>query len=113
MFWMMNDWNRGDRRMGPRGPMRGHRGYGWRGIGPGSLFLLPALMFGGWMIVAAIGGLIGVAFMVLGSVFSSLAYLTERIFSGAFAGGSLAIGILLGLVMFFWMKKRNAGQGEG
>ena len=112
MFWMMNDWNRGwNRGMGPRGPRVGHRGYGYGGFGLGGLFLLPALFFGGWMVIAVFGSLLGMAVMLLGSVFSGLAAVVEGIFSAAFSGSGLVLGIVIGLALFIWLKKRNASQG--
>ena len=110
MFWMMNDWNRG---MGPRGPMYGHRGFGHRGFLPGGLFLLPALLFGGWMIIAVAGSLIGAAVMLLGSIFSGIAAVADGIFSAAFAGGDLIIGFVLGMSLYFWARKKKAARSEG
>ncbi len=107
MLWMMNNWNRG---MDPRGPMCGHRGYGHRGFGLGGLFLLPALLFGGWMIIAVFGGLIGAVVMILGSLFSGLAAIAEGIFSAAFSRSGLVLGIVIGLGLYFWMKKKNAEE---
>ena len=102
MFWMMNHWNRG---MDPRGPMYGHRGFSL-----GGLFLLPALLFGGWMIIAVFGSLIGVVVMILGSLFSGLAAMAEGIFSAAFSGSGLVLGIVIGLGLYFWLKKKNAEE---
>ncbi len=113
MFWMMNGWNR---EMGPRGPIYGHRGYGRRGLGLGGLFLLPALFFGGWMVIAVIGGLIGTMAWILGGAFSGIGSLIGWIFSlieSAFTSEGLVVGIVLGIVLFYWMKKRNsAAQSE-
>ena len=54
--------------MGPRGPLYGHRGFG-----PGGLFFLPALFFGGRMIIAVIGGLLGLMAWIPGGAFPELA----------------------------------------
>lgn len=70
----------------------------------GSLFILPALMFGGWIAIAVIGGVLGLIGSIIGGVFSGLASLA----SGAFSGGSVAAGIVIGLALYFWLKKRNA-----
>ena len=70
----------------------------------GSLFILPALMFGGWIAIAVIGGVLGLIGSIIGGVFSGLASLT----SGAFSGGSVAAGVVIGLALYFWLKKRNA-----
>ena len=69
----------------------------------GSLFILPALMFGGWIAIAVIGGVLGLIGSIIGGVFSGLASLA----SGAFSGGSVAAGVVIGLALYFWMKKRN------
>ena len=119
MFWMMNG-------MGPRGPMNGHRGLN-RGFGPrygrpmmgchqGSglwvLALLPALMFGGWMILAVIGAVIGAVIMVISSVFGGLAYAAESVFSGISSAGGLMIGGVIGFVLYRWLRKRNAEKAR-
>ena len=70
----------------------------------GSLFILPALMFGGWIAIAVIGGVLGLIGSIIGGVFSGLASLA----SGAFSGGSVAAGVVIGLALYFWLKKRNA-----
>ena len=70
----------------------------------GSLFILPALMFGGWIAIAVIGGVLGLIGSIIGGVFSGLASLA----SGAFSGGSVAAGVVSGLALYFWLKKRNA-----
>ena len=60
------------------GPGMGYRPMGmWRrpyhrplGFFPlGGLFILPALMFGGWIVVAVLGGLLSLAGAVIGGVF--------------------------------------------
>mgnify|MGYP007101828245 FL=1 len=122
MFWM-NDWNRG---MGPRGPMHGGHGpmagprrdlYGRRPMrfgyhrpmmGMGGLFILPALMFGGWIVVAVLGRILGLVGTIIGGVFEGLGALAE----GAFSGNGLVLGIVIGLALYFWMKKRNTARTE-
>ncbi len=74
----------------------------------GSLFILPALMFGGWIAIAVIGGVLGLIGSIIGGVFSGLASLA----SGAFSGGSVAAGVVIGLALYFWLKKRNAESQE-
>ena len=113
--------------MNGRGPMMGgHRGFGpmmggprpmrmrrSTGIGPlGVLFLLPALLFGGWVILAVIGGLIGAGCMILGSVVEGLASVAGDIFSGTFSAGSVAVGFIIGLALFFRFRNRNAARKE-
>ena len=72
------------------------------------LFILPALMFSGWIAIAVIGGVLGLIGSVIGGIFSGLSSLA----SGAFSGSGVVIGILLGLALFFQMKKRNAAREE-
>ena len=113
--------------MNGRGPMMGgHRGFGpmtgglrpmrmrrSMGIGPlGVLFLLPALLFGGWVILAVIGGLIGAGCMILGSVVEGLASVAGDIFSGTFSVGSVVVGFIIGLALFFRFRNRNAARKE-
>ena len=64
-----------------------------RGSFPVSLFLLPALMFGGWISVAVVGSVLGLIGSVIGGVFSGLVSLA----SGAFSGSGLVVGIVIGL----------------
>ena len=109
MFWMNG--------MGPRGPMYGHRGYrrmNRRPRGWGILLLLPVLMFSGWMILAVIGGIFGAVIMLLGSllggavsIFEGLGSVGSGIFSGLTSVGSIAIGIIIGVALYFRLKKRN------
>ena len=53
---------------------------------------------------AVIGGVLGLIGSIIGGVFSGLASLA----SGAFSGGSVAAGVVIGLALYFWLKKRNA-----
>jgi len=120
---------RGPMMGGHRGPMGGHGmgsrhrmnfvpGMGFRpmrvhrrpmGLFPmGGLFILPALMFGGWIAVAVIAGVLSLAGTVIGGIFSGLSSLT----SGAFSGSGLVIGIVIGLALYFGLKKRNAAAKE-
>ena len=126
---------RGPMMGGHRGPMRGapmhhHRmGSPGMGFGPGfrpmyrpmrmyhrpmgffplgGLFILPALMFGGWIAVAVLGSILGLAGSIIGGVFEGLGSLA----SGAFTGSGLVIGIVIGLALFFRLKKRNTAREE-
>ena len=95
---------------GHRGPMMGgpmHR----RPMGffpMGGLFLFPALMFGGWMVIAVLGGILSLVGSIIGGVFEGL----SSIASGAFTSGGLVAGIVIGVVLYFWLKKRNAAKDE-
>ena len=72
----------------------------------GSLFILPALMFGGWIAIAVIGGVLGLVGSIIGGIFSGLASLA----SGAFSGSGVVIGIVIGLALYFGMKKKAAAR---
>ena len=77
-------------------------------ISLGGLFILPALMFGGWVVVAVLGGILGLVGSIIGGVFEGLGSLA----SGAFSGSGLVIGIVIGLALYFWLKKRNTAKEE-
>ena len=114
MFWMNG--------MGPRGPMYGHRGYrrmNRRPMGLGILFLLPALMFGGWMIMAVIGGVFGAVIMLLGSllggaisIFEGLGAVASDIFSGLTSVGGIAIGVVIGLALYYHIRRRKSNTAQ-
>ena len=88
-------------------PMRMH--YRPMGFFPlGGLFILPALMFCGWIVVAVLGGILGLVGSIIGGVFEGLSSLA----SGAFSGSGLVIGIVIGLALYFGLKKRNAAAKE-
>ena len=70
----------------------------------GGLLILPVLMFGGWIAIAVIGGVLGLIGSVIGGIFSGLSSLT----SAAFSGSGLVIGIVIGLVAFYYFRNRNA-----
>ena len=74
----------------------------------GSLFILPALMFGGWFAIAVIGGVLGLAGSIIGGIFSGLTSLA----SGAFSGTGVVIGIVIGLALYFRLKKRDETTEE-
>ena len=74
----------------------------------GSLFILPALMFGGWIAIAVIGGVLGLVGSIIGGIFSGLASLA----SGVFSGSGVLIGIVIGLALYFGLNKKNKAQEE-
>ncbi len=112
--------NRGFGPMG--GPMRhhpmGYRPMGMRhrpmgffpmGIFPmGGLFLVPALLFGGWIVIAVAGGVLGLMGAVIGGLFSGL----EALASGVFSGGGLVVGIVIGLAAYCLIHSRKAAGTE-
>ena len=128
---------RGPMMGGHRGPMMGapmhhhrHMGGPGMGLGPGfrpmyrpmrmyhhrqmgffplgGLFILPALMFGGWIVIAVLGGILGLVGSIIGGVFEGLGSLA----SGAFTSSCLIIGSVIGLALYFWLKKRNTVKEE-
>ena len=74
----------------------------------GGLFILPALMFGGWIAIAVVGGVLGLIGSIIGGIFSGLSSLA----SSAFSGSGIVVGIVIGLALYFWLKKRNEVQEE-
>ena len=76
---------------------------------PGGLLLLPVLMFGGWTAVAVVGGVLSLIGSVIGGIFSGLTSLA----SGIFSGSGLVIGIVIGLVAFYYFRNRNAQNADG
>ena len=74
----------------------------------GSLIILPALMFGGWIAIAIIGGVLGLIGSIIGGIFSGLTSLA----SSAFSGSGIVVGIVIGFALYFWLKKRNEAKEE-
>ena len=79
------------------------------GIFPlGGLFILPALMFGGWIVVAVLGGILGLVGSIIGGVFEGMGSLT----SGAFTGGGLVIGVAIGLALYYFIRRGKNGASD-
>jgi len=118
MLMMMNAMDRADR-MSPRGrmnvrkevPQDENRPTG-NGSGLGGLILLPALLFGGWMILPLAGLVLSAVIAVIGRVFSGVSTLANGAFSGVASVGGVAVGILIGLVLFFRLRNRKAAEAE-
>jgi len=72
----------------------------------GGLFFLPALLFGGWIAVAVVCGVLSLVAAVIGGVFSGLASLA----SGAFSGGGVLLGIVIGLAAFYGFRSRRVAE---
>ena len=75
----------------------------------GGLLILPMLMFGGWIAIAVIGGVLGLIGSVIGGIFSGLSSLA----SAAFSGSGLVIGIVIGLAAFYCFRNRDARNAAG
>ena len=109
MFWMMNG-------MGPHGGRRMHH----RGYAPmGGLFLLPGILFGGFFGLYAILAVLNVAGVVLsavlsvfGAVFSGIMRGIGSAFYGIGSVGSVVAGIVIGLVVYYWIRSRKARGAE-
>ena len=87
----------------------------------GGVFLLPGLLFGGMFGLYAILAVLNVARIVIGAVFFGLGtafagiqYAAGAVFSGMGSGfgnvGGLIAGIVIGIALFNWLKKRNTEQ---
>ena len=74
----------------------------------GSLFLLPALMFGGWIAIAVVGGVLSLIGSVIGGIFSGLTSLA----SGVFSGSGLVIGIVIGLALYYYIRRQKSETTE-
>ncbi len=99
MFWF---------NMGPR-----TRRFARGGFRPGVVFpVLLALFFGGWSILAVMGGLLGFGFLAAGTVFGIFARVIGSIFRHVFSSPSIAVGVAIGLAWYFYNKKRNAETEE-
>ena len=111
-----------NRGFGPMGGPMHHRPMGFRPMGMwhrpmgffpmGGLFILPALMFGGWIVIAVVGEIMSLIGTLIGGIFSGLSYLA----SGVFSGNGLVIGIVIGLVAFYyfrnWKSTKSTGEVE-
>ncbi len=73
---------------------------------PGLLFILPVLLFGGWIALAVAGGILGLAGIAVGSVISGLSSLA----SSAFSGAGLAVGIVIGMAAFYYFRNRKRAE---
>ena len=78
------------------------------GMGGHVLILLPALMFGGWIAIAVVGGVLSLIGTIIGGIFSGLASLA----SGVFSGSGVVVGIAIGLVAFYYFHNRKAAETE-
>ena len=75
----------------------------------GVLFLLPALMFGGWIAIAVLGAVLSLIGTVIGGVFHGLASLAYA----GFSGSGLAVGIVIGLAAYCLLRKGKNAEDSG
>ena len=74
----------------------------------GGLFILPALIFGGWIAIAVVGGILSMIGTVIGGIFSGLSHLAYS----AFSGGGLVIGIVIGLIAFYYFRSKKSTKTD-
>ena len=96
MFWF---------NMGPRGRKFGHRGFR-----PDIFAGMFGLLFGGWIIIAVLGGLLGAGIMVLGSVLSVLSRIVSRILPVLLSSKGFAAGLVIGLIWALKNRRRDTGS---
>ena len=66
------------------------------------LYVIVAVM----SVLAALVGVVGVVGVIIGAVFSG----ASLIFAEAFSGEAIVIGIVMGLVLYFWLRNRNQAK---
>ena len=83
-----------------------------RGMG-GGLFLLPGLLFGGLFGIYAILAVLNAACIVIGAVFSGIINAVGSVFTEGFGNtGGLAIGMVIGLVGYYVIRRRKNGTAD-
>lgn len=65
------------------------------------------LVIGFVVLVYAIAAVIGLAGVIIGGVFSIFGSMVSAVFSGE----GILLGIVIGMALYFWMKKRNTVEG--
>ena len=76
-------------------------------MGSGLLLGLLGLFFGGWVLLAVLGTLIGAGVMIFGSVFAVLANIVSPVLSAVFSAKGFIIGIIIGLIWYFSGRKNR------
>ena len=116
MLLMMNAMDRTDRvdsrcRMNERKeiPQNSYRPAG-TGSGLGGLALLPALLFGGWLIIPLVGMVLSAVIAIFANVFSGVGSLANGVSSGVTSVGGIAVGILIGLALFLRVRNGKATE---
>ena len=92
--------------MGPRG-----RRFRNREFRPGIMIGLLSLFFGGWIVIAVLGGILGAGVMTVGAVIHILASFFRGVFSHVFSSGGLFLGVILGLCLYY-SRRKNARVEE-
>ena len=86
----------------------------WMGRrGRGGLFLIPGILFGIYAILAVLnvaGLVIGAVFSGLATAFSGMISGISGIFSDAGAAGGLIVGIVIGVVLFYYFRNRKTKE---
>ena len=83
----------------------------WMGRkGTGGFFLIPGILFG----VYAIYAVLNIAGIVIGTVFSGMAFAfsgvisgINGIFSGVGSAGGLIAGVVIGVALFYYFRNRK------
>ena len=108
-----------NRGYGPMGsPMR-HHPVGFRPMGMrhpaggffpmGVLFLLPALMFGGWIAIAGLE----VVLTLIGAVIRGVFYGLSSLAYAGFSSSGLPVGIMIGLIAYCCFRKGKNAESTG
>ena len=95
---------------GRRGPGMGFRPMRVHRRPMAGLFILPALMFGGPFVLTVLISVLSLAGAVIGGVFEGIGEMFESFGALAEGAGGLVIGIVIGLVVFNYFKKRKEAE---
>ena len=97
--------------MGPRG-----RRFRNREFRPGIMIGLLSLFFGGWIVIAVLGGLLGAGVMTVGALLSAVRHFFIHVVGGAFTHGyslgGILLGVLIGLAIYNNRKKEARREEE-
>ena len=113
-----------NRGFGPMGGPMHHRPMGFRPMGMwhrpmgffplglfplGGLFLLPALMFGGWIAIAGLE----VVLTLIGAVIRGVFYGLSSLAYAGFSSSGLPVGIMIGLIAYCCFRKGKNAESTG
>ena len=97
--------------MGPRG-----RRFRNREFRPGIMIGLLSLFFGGWIVIAVLGGLLGAGVLTIGALLSAVRHFFIHVVGGAFTHGyslgGILLGVLIGLAIYSNRKKEARREEE-